>query len=404
MPVEAARKIDKRILHIKTWSHIHVGSGTTLSRWEYFFHKVDGADQLFLLDQNSFANILTENPQLIVALTKAAEDSSSSLHKFLSEHPDKGLAPRLAKQHSQRALPGQLRNANKMSISELKLMPGSPSAYIPGSSVKGALRTAYLVDQFKREQINIPPRPNQKSREYLSALKRAVNRQFTDFNSPENKIFQHILVCDSPVIDPKYLGVAKVGSPSDSLSGGGKRGPQHQNKSQAEIYCEVLLSECPLKIEISTRPYKTNDYHHFSIKKLLELADKFYREVWELEKEFRNSGPRQDEDLKYFYNDKDLQPPTDSYLLRIGFGSGQLATSILSSYKKRYEREFGAAADEPLRNGPIYRTREDLLRRQPYPFSAKRALADDGIVDERGNPENVGQPLGWIIIPKKDLD
>ncbi|MBZ0187126.1 MAG: type III-A CRISPR-associated RAMP protein Csm5 [Candidatus Obscuribacterales bacterium] len=387
-----SKSITKRKLLAKSWTHVHIGSGNDLGRWEYFFLN----DKLVLLDFDKLALMTASKPSLIDEMTKAAEDQSSSLHKFLSQHPDRSLSTQLSKGDSKRTLPPQLRAGNKSKILMLKLMTGSPSVYIPGSSVKGALRTAYLVNQLKNGKISLPDRRRNSrgDKGYLDALKRSVNAQFNEMRSPENQLFQHILIADSKVFDESKLGIAKVEAASGGASQRGNRAHSGRGgqKQQLDIYCEVLRSEMEFELEFAARVEKIDKSLIRPIETLLEIADKFYRSVWDEEKQAR-VGERQNQDLGDFYADQ--EPPEDGYLIRLGYGSGQMSTSMLVPYREKYRNEFEKYADEPLRTGPIYRKRPELLDRSPYPFTAKCALADDGYEDP------VGQPMGWIVISKE---
>ena len=400
MPVLTKRDIQTKKIEAQAWSHLHIGSGTVLSRWEYFFITENGVDTLVLLDYNKLADMAQQQPTLVDNLTKAASDNSLSLHKFLAQHPDQTLAKRLSKPHSNRKLPPQLRAGNRTKISELRMMPGSPNVYIPGSSIKGALRTAYLVKEIQEGKIVLPQRPKQDESEYKKTLKKEINRQFTDLNSPENKFFQNILISDSKTLDEEKLGIARVGSPSDENNRQGGPRPQMRGSQsqQVEVFCEVLLSQFTFDFEVSARASLTDGNLKSPVKYLFETADQFYRDIWIEEKQLRTVGLRQDPRLLNFYSNEEMTPPTDCYLLRLGYGSGQLATSILKPYRDHYKKDFGDEADRPLRTGPIYRKKPDLLTRQPYPFSAKCALADDGL----DQPE--AQAMGWVLIPKTYLN
>ena len=139
---------------------------------------------------------------------------------------------------------------------------------------------------------------------------------------------------------------------------------------------EVIDSQVETTIEVIDKRKQ-----RIGIKELLEFADKFYREVWR--QEVANRQKTKDNDLLDYYENDDFVVPDDKYLLRIGFGSGQLATSILMEYKKLHNDDSG------LRVGPTYRTNNELKKRDPYPYTAK--AVDLG---------NTYDPFGWVVVDK----
>ena len=84
-----------------------------------------------------------------------------------------------------------------------------------------------------------------------------------------------------------------------------------------------------------------------------------------------------------FYKDK-LPDPDKYYLLRCGFGSGQLSTSILLKYKNLTKD------DSKLKNGRSYKNGNDPYFNYEYPVSTKTICMSD----------NTEIPIGWIKINK----
>ncbi|HEY9784774.1 MAG TPA: type III-A CRISPR-associated RAMP protein Csm5 [Candidatus Obscuribacterales bacterium] len=391
-------KHQKARLKAKTWTHVHIGSGVELSRWEYFFRD----DKLVLLDYAMLAKEAERNPQLIDALTDAADDDKGSLYSFLMRHPDKSLGARLGE--DTRVLPQEVARSNekKRKLRQCRLFTGSPKCYIPGTSVKGALRTAYLSHQIATDRNKkdwLPRSPQFTDKDNLRSLQTPIMRQFNDIGSRENKLFQHVIVRDTRRFGNNDIGIATVDIYAPPPNGKGRRDQHQSQQSKDDIYCEVILSEIPFEVQLILRKSELQESPIDSVEKLLDVADKFYRRVWEREKLARISHDRQNPRLKAFYNDPGFQPPDDHYLLRLGWGSGQHATSVLMDYREFYAQSLGTQADTPLRVGPSYNkpSGHRLKERQPYPFSAKCALAND---NDDGDP-NKGQPLGWVIVSKK---
>ena len=151
--------------------------------------------------------------------------------------------------------------------------------------------------------------------------------------------------------------------------------PNSKNKNHGkDLYCEVLKARSNFAFEVIEKTTSTMQFPT-----ILKIADEFYRKIWDIEKVNRELS--NDKDIASFY--KDYQPPENKFLLRLGFGSGQLATSILTNYKEKF------GTDQPLRIGPAYKKSTKKNDRVPYPYTAKSACTNQ-----------VYEPMGWVIIDK----
>jgi CRISPR/Cas system CSM-associated protein Csm5 (group 7 of RAMP superfamily) len=55
--MQTAAKDQIAKINAVAWSHIHIGSGNKLDRWDYFFHD----KKLWLLDEEKLAKIVSKN-------------------------------------------------------------------------------------------------------------------------------------------------------------------------------------------------------------------------------------------------------------------------------------------------------------------------------------------------------
>lgn len=389
-------------LQASTWTHLHIGCGRDLGRWEYFFSP-DG-HQLSFLDYDKLADEALTNETFIDQLTEAAaQDPSGSLQKFLRtfESKDSELPARLCSAGGMRSLPlaaGDL-PAEFRTIRRLRLFIGSPNCYVPGSSIKGALRSAYLAEKIANSNYKgefLPRDANADDFTNLRALRERLQKTFRA-NAEDTRFFENLIVRDSAAIESKNLGVASI-----SLFGGSKR----KNPAGLELkprpgkdsdeYAEVLLAKASFKLEMVLRTSRQYALPLTDLRELLEISDRFYRKVWQAEREHQEilaaekKGVR---DLLEFYQNEQMMVPDDYYLLRVGYGGGQMAHSILLPYREHFEAEYGQAADHPLRHSVLYaRRRPELKQRSPYPYSARSALA--GTL-----PAWV--PMGWIAVSRR---
>lgn len=383
MQIITANKTTNYKLECRSWTHIHIGSGVELSRWEYFVYR----EKLALLNTECLYKEASRNSNFIDELTELAgnNEKSKNLEKFLQDfskrHNDKGIKERLAgPKPVLRSFPEGFENK----VMNLKLFAGSPNCYIPGSSVKGALRTAFI-------DANLGRMPYE-----LEQLRDRLNDTMQPNSSDSEQIFRHIIVTDSKNIPADNLAIASV----SIYSGSG-----------GDSYAEVLLCKKDFELLIAARESKLENPAIPNLKQLLEYADQFYRRVWNdcaksREQIYRDEGL--EKDIADFY--KDSPPPNDHYLLRVGYGSGQTATSVLLKYRNQHN------ADRELRTG-VYKSNPDKLNRRPYPYTAKSAVAAAPVVPVLGQMQPMSgyssaarsthnitpgerKPLGWVIISK----
>jgi CRISPR/Cas system CSM-associated protein Csm5 (group 7 of RAMP superfamily) len=313
-------------------------------------------------------------------MTESAAFDKSSLNSFLGER--ESLRRQLTESGNSRKIASQFTQ-----MREISLFAGSPKCYIPGSSLKGAIRTAIISELIQRGDIPLDRNS--------ATLKNELAQGF-NINSRDNRFFKNLLISDSDELCPDDMGVAGVAIYSQDSRVGDRAGDRVRRPSgsqqTSDTYCEILMWDSNFKFEIKLRKEAmTSNYINVSsIKQLLEIVDRFYRKVWDKEAQNRSDARRNSKAIVEFYR----EPPNNAYLLRIGFGSGQLSTSILVDYQKRFNGQ-----DKALRQGRVYKQRfieetgRDLRTRAPYPFTAKSAKATDG--------ENEMQlPLGWVLIPK----
>jgi CRISPR type III-A-associated RAMP protein Csm5 len=387
MPVltKGSRQVCK--LKAETWTHVHVGAGKSLSRWEYYFDQ----DRLVLLDYAKLADEALRTPDLIDKMVAAADEPGGSLHACLRTR-DALTRRRLAAGY--RVLPEYLAKADEedRQIRMLRLLTGSPKCYLPGSTIKGALRTAYMSDRVNRSKDKQAIFARDANDEMVSFKNFQFNigRPFRDLRSLDNDLFQNVLVRDTATFKDKDIGIAGVNIYARQRTS--QRGETKRViPSDEDEYCEVVLCQSKFEIEMVLRTERLKNKPIKSVVDLLETADRFYRRVWTYEKTNQGQLKRRRGDVADFYMDDGTEPSDEYYLLRMGYGTGQPGTSLLIDYKEFYQTEYTDTADVPLRHPSVYRRNPKLKTRMPYPYTARAAAA--GGVAER-------QPLGWIVIAK----
>lgn len=136
-------------IKLHTLSFIHIGNGEMLQKWLDFAEKKDpkgnGSD-VFILDYDKLGDKIQKDGKSLAEWIKALEGNDSEFLKlFLSPYVSKDTSLRVVEAYDKVG----------MTLKEC-LHDGRGYPYIPGSSIKGAIRTAvysYLVDPNMLDKI-----------------------------------------------------------------------------------------------------------------------------------------------------------------------------------------------------------------------------------------------------------
>lgn len=182
-------------------SPLCIGSGTSLQKNEYLYDP--RTQTVSILDQNAFVSLLARKN-----LVDAYEQfilQGGALYRFLRN--DCGLTPQEIKSVVRYSLSAADALQENTSLKEIQAFQRDTRgrAYVPGSSVKGALRTAYLVHRILAE----PPAsevPFQESA-YLN-LPHCDRRNSLNM---VNDLFRAVQVADStPLPDSALILASKI--------------------------------------------------------------------------------------------------------------------------------------------------------------------------------------------------
>jgi len=353
---------------LETISPIHVGSGSKIFPIEYIlnrkFHRVD-MDSLFR--DKEF------DPETFIDLTK-----KGSLGDY-----------ELATEHLRYSL--DITNFTKM---ELKNSLGHPSAavyefiktidriYIPGTTIKGAIRTAILwwvlkndINSFNRE---IERLLNNRRITRKNADDEIEKRVFG--GNPNKDILKALRVSDTKTMATEDLSIKVVRILSTKPYGYGFKG--------FRIFIEALNPGVSAELEIKTdkfllsneiaRELDFNDKKDLLVK-IPDICNEFARDLIEYEKQFfeeHNRDGRLDPILKFYDN---LKIQKNQFLLHLAWGVGWHSMTI----------------GRLLENETLFKLRKRfrLGKKGVRTFPKTRK-----IVFENGNP---AYPLGWVkVIPK----
>ena len=368
---------------IEVISPVHVGSGGTISPIEYVvednFYRVD-MDRLFedkRFDTDGFI--------------EDAKAGAFYLGRF---------APEVAKEHVRYAL-----DISESARTNLQGLIGSPSsevrehiktkdeAYIPGSSIKGAIRTAILwwvlkndADRFDRAKKHL----NNLVRSRDRVDKKRVDDEIEKLvfgADPTEDILKALQVSDTSAVNVKELRIEEVRTLTTTQQG--------HNWKGFYTYVEALKPGTKLALETKIDEFLLEDDAaselHFENKKGLvreipricnEFADMFIEDEIRFFRQYNR--PRELDDVLEFYEMLRERRKEDSFLLHLAWGSGWHGMTVGRLLQGEPDFDFFGL-----------RKRFSLGKRRNQQFLVSEFPKTRRIVFKHGKPK---YPLGWLKI------
>jgi CRISPR-associated protein Csm5 len=375
---------------------LHIGSAVSkLNPFEY----IKTPKFVYLPDQDELAKVLQQRGFLndYIGRIERREDITDLLEDVFGKdwHGIKG-------ESGQPIFPRTLRSVNWAGTAITDLRPmirnGFGHHYIPGSSIKGAIRTAIAYHLLKHSDRYHVPQTSRISaiesrlRESIGTLRRDakkaddsfMNELFTNFGltykersvrdqqGPNTDIMRAVLVSDSePLIEqkieregqrPTFRNLSVVTETIVS-----SRFPDYKAKFRASIYTEMVLN-LRTQFTISVDHERLNWFRHNrgmalpfnSVDDLLKICQEFAQEQWTLERNYWfaiiNNPDAKDRNLirnldfdfiRDIYKSK-ICP----YTLRLGWGSGMMGTTINSLMNKDLASQIRDACASPSNKAP----------------------------------------------------
>lgn len=348
----------KYTLHCKTLSPVHIGSGEVLSRWEYYC-----ADHIIYSPNDSFWNELTKKSDIFERIINNINYDSPGksltycgLKPFTKAFLEKHFSVLHIKSNlGYEEVELENRKTNKITkekrfkIRNINLFFGSPNYFIPGSSIKGAIRTGITVNELNKKLSLVENSDNgvKKLQEEENVLSK--------IDSYISKDFQSIYVTDVS-LNPAHLSINPVSYLKDD--------------KDFQLY-ETINSNVSFVVNITNTFYK-HDKNNSNFCEIFQKTTSFYKTIWnQLKSTAKNP-------LDKFYKSQDNQVQNAKGLLRLGFGAGQLSNSILHFWKE------AGKDDAHLYSGNAKKMYKDKkIRFEPYPSTVKMTN---------------NMPLGWVLI------
>lgn len=283
---------------LTTIGPVHIGTGRQYKKKDYF---LNGRESVSVLDVPKFLELLNEK-QLKDYCDFLQKDSSEGLQDFLDRQENLEIRNRIdeAALYSVKAKLARSRGGSYQYLDVFEFVKdayGDP--YIPGSSVKGMLRTALLSSiildnrplyqgHFDRETVRDPQKQGHKTAGQIIE-REAFWREKPDVGDPKiaNDIMRYVSVSDSDSLSVGDLAFVKkydLFSRDDSAdhksfanARGNRRGNRNSRGNELNIYRECLRPgvDIALTLSIDERIDRYFGGGQFNALKLKEALDCF---------------------------------------------------------------------------------------------------------------------------------
>lgn len=322
-------------------SPIHIGDGTEIEPFEYVIE-----DKLYKINLNEFLYSLPENLSKELKELQTKNDLTG-VRKFIKENINlknftewqTDVSDAVKRIYNEKFDEPQ----NQLIMSPF--IRSSDKPYIPGSSIKGSIRTALL--NLWSDKIQGEPKDKNRAQnveaEILNALIWNEKRQRYQFNMDRDP-FRALKIRDAFLPENSTL-FSKISNFNIDKDG-------KLNETNIQIIAEVTKSflfgnslnfefEIAIDKKLFDNPATKSKLQsrEIDIKLLLSVCNKFYSSV--LESERKRLFDNKDENISGFYG-MIKEKAKDGYLLRIGWGSG-FESITLEKFRKPKEPKKGKA-------------------------------------------------------------
>jgi CRISPR-associated protein Csm5 len=371
--------LQKFRITLEALSPVFIGGGedAQLSPYTDFVRK---GNQIVIIDQRKFQAALAENLPLVDELVQEIKnrfDNNRSLFS-LSDFITNRLKLTISDVEQCR-LPVE---GDIQTVPIRRFIASAGRAYIPGSTIKGAIRTAVLLDWLlktnagKKQLAEIRMFVEKKD---LKALKQ-LDFGKECFGSVARDVFKYLRVSDSALFDDTSLSVSEI----KRVSIKEQRGNVQRRRSDIPMWGEALNSGTKSTFTVSLlKPFSLTGFPFLdkqSIAELLHILNAQSRESCERELQELEHAPRDFEPFRKFY---------EKLLDAINKIGGQEAIVRLGGGKTWFDNSIGFAIDQDD-FGPefLFGAYLKLLRLGNLPFPSTRSAVLKG-----GLP---ALPLGWV--------
>lgn len=329
-------------LELELLGPVHVGTGEAFPAYSYL---VDEArKEVLILDPGRLLELLSEKQRdnYLQAVAQGPKQAQNTLRSLWGSGLLDLTPAVLRRVAASPAFINTVKNATDAAGLEFRTLPRSPlGAYLPGSSVKGALRTAWMFQRILKRGQDIeyrgrwvwsraspkdewplvqPPKsigPRVAQEFEALVLDYATDRGSNLHRDP----FRQVRVGDSEPCENLLLNRIGVFHPEGKMDGTVLLAETFRSKTR-------LAALVRLHTGLARQTHKDTVSHAISAQALIKACQEYYQEVAAREKEFAEKHALA-QGLKIYQElESRLNSDPQAFPLRIGFGSGRMSIRL----------------------------------------------------------------------------
>lgn len=334
-------------LELEVIGPIHVGTGEAFPAYSYLVD--ESKKEALILDAGRLLELLSEQQQqnylqAIAQGPKRAQESLQSLWNSGLVDPTPAVLRRLS---ATPAFINTVKNATDAAGLEFRPLPRSPlGAYLPGSSIKGALRTAWMFKRLLTQKQDVEHKgawswgakapsgewplvhpPKNISPSVAQGFEALVldyaytNNQGRQQLNLHRDPFRQVRIGDSEPTENLLLNRIGVFHPRSQMD---------QTAILAEMFRVGTKLQATLRLHtgLARQKHKDTVSHSISAQDLAEACQEYYLEVAAREEEFAKQQGLDNALKTYRELNQRLQADPHAFPLRIGFGSGRMSIRL----------------------------------------------------------------------------
>jgi CRISPR-associated protein Csm5 len=329
-------------LELELLGPIHVGTGESFPAYSYL---VDEAKkEALILDAGRLLELLNESQRknYLEAIAQGPKQAQKTLQSLWSSGLLDPTPATLRRLPATPAFINTVKNATDAAGLEFRPLTRSPlGAYLPGSSIKGALRTAWLFKRVVQQGQDVEYKghwqwgPKVKGDEWplIQPPERISTREAQRFEALvldyaterdpnlHRDPFRQVRIGDSEPSENLLLNRIGVFHP---------RGQMDQTVILAEMFRVGTKLQATLRLHtgLARQSHKDTVSHTISAQALAAACREYYLEVAVREEEFAQRNDLKQALGVYQKLHQHLEAAPEAFPLRIGFGSGRMSIRL----------------------------------------------------------------------------
>lgn len=334
-------------LELEAVSPIHVGTGEAFPAYSYLVDDV--RKEALILEPSRLLELLSEGQRqnYLEAIAQGPKQAQKTLQSLWSSglvDPTPAILRRLP---ATPAFINTVKNATDAAGLEFRPLPRSPlGAYLPGSSIKGALRTAWMFKRLLTQKQDVehkgawswgPKAPGGEwplihpPKNISPGVAQGFEALVLDYAYTNNQgrqqlnlhrdPFRQVRVGDSEPSDNLLLNRIGVFHP---------RGQMDQTVILAEMFRRETRLQATLRLHagLARQRHKDSVSHAIPAQDLADACREYYLEVLHVEREYALEHGLEQALKVYDAMAQRLEAEEYLFPLRIGFGSGRMAIRL----------------------------------------------------------------------------